>query len=320
MKSIISGSLRAMACAALALMFSASALVAADWTIPGDFPTITDALASPSVGNSDRIFLAPGNHAGAYVTKPVEIRGEGKATINTGPAHDSGLIMGFRLLAGSGGATFTQLRFTVDLAIMNGAAVDDVTVSHCVFENAVQAISNWRGSRWDISQNVITDLRTRNGGGIGILVGDYTGGAVTDNLIAHNKITGVIHVDPADGGGYDGTGIVLYADFRWGALGATAIAYNRVIKNKVSLVSDTPAVVDVNAIELTQGYYPSAPAVIPIVIFENSIGFNDLRGTAEQIVLTPSTLDNPANTISRNLGENRGGGVHPSLLLKPIEP
>jgi len=43
------------------------------------------------------------------------------------------------------------------------------------------------------------------------------------------------------------------------------------------------------------------------------IGFNDFRGTALQITLTPEELDNH-NDISRNLGDNRGHGLHPSLF------
>ena len=69
--------------------------------------------------------------------------------------------------------------------------------------------------------------------------------------MAHNKISGTLHVAANDCGGYDGTGIVLFADFRWGQLGATSIAFNRVVKNSVALVSDNPSLVDVVAFELT---------------------------------------------------------------------
>jgi len=220
------------------------------------------------------------------------------------------LIMGFRLLAGSDGATISHLAFEVDLAIMNGAAVDDVTVDHCTFTNTIQAISNWRGSRWQISHNVITDLRTRNGGGIGILVGDRTGGDVTDNVISHNKINGILRVYEGDGGEYCGSGIVIYADFRWGFSGAKTLAYNRVVKNAVSLVSDKPVVVDVVAFELTDTRDDERGCG---VIYGNAIGFNDFRGTETQIVLTPEGLED-CNTISRNLGDNRGHGLHPSIF------
>jgi len=258
--------------------------------------------------------VGPGNFAGALVTKSVTIKGEDLTVIDDGPVHGSGLIQGFRLLAGSDGTTLSHLTFEVDLAIMNGAAVNDVTVTHCRFNNAIQAVSNWRGSGWEISHNTITDLRTRNGGGIGILIADYTGGTVSDNVVAHNNVSGILHVDPNDGGGYNGSGIVLYADFRWGWAGAEEISRNLVVKNKVSLVSDTPDVVDVAAFELSESYYPNPhPGPGSIVTIDNSIGFNDFRGTALQITLTPEELDNH-NDISRNLGDNRGHGLHPSLF------
>jgi hypothetical protein len=285
------------------------------WYVPGNFATIQDAINDSDVLDGDTIRVGPGNFAGALVTKSVTIKGEDLTVIDDGPVHGSGLIQGFRLLAGSDDATLSHLTFDeVDLAIMNGAAVNDVTVTHCLFNNAIQAVSNWRGSGWEISHNTITDLRTRNGGGIGILIADYTGGTVSDNVVTHNNVSGILHVDPNDGGGYNGSGIVLYADFRWGWAGAEEISRNLVVKNKVSLVSDTPDVVDVAAFELSESYYPNPhPGPGSIVTIDNSIGFNDFRGTALQITLTPEELDNH-NDISRNLGDNRGHGLHPSLF------
>jgi hypothetical protein len=282
------------------------------WYVPGDFATIQDAIDDSDVVDGDTIRVRPGNFAGALVTKSVTIKGEDLTVIDDGPVHSSGLIQGFRLLAGSDGTTLSHLTFEVDLVIMNGAAVNDVTVTHCRFNNAIQAVSNWRGSGWEISHNTITDLRTRNGGGIGILIGDYlaTPQGVKDNVVSHNKITGVLHVAQNDCGGYNGSGIVLYADFRWGMPGAIEISDNRVVQNEVSLTSDTPGVVDVVAIELTDSRDDDT---VDPVILDNSIGFNDFRGTVLQIALTPEGLED-CNDISRNLGNNRGHGLHPSLF------
>lgn len=281
------------------------------WRVPTDFSTIGAAINSPVVFAGHTILVEPGYHAGAYVSKAVEIRGEDNAVINFGPAHSSGLIQGFRLMTGSAGASINHLIFEVDLAIMNGASVNDVTVDHCTFKNPLQAVSNWGGSGWVISHNDILDLRCKNGGGIGILVAERFGGPVKDNLVSHNKISGTLHVDPGDNGGYSGTGIVLYADFRWGMAGALEIKNNRVIKNKVGLVSDTPTVVDVVAFELTD---TRLEPPIPPVLLENAIGFNDFRGTLSQIALSHDILDS-YNDISRNLGENRGHGAHPKAFL-----
>jgi hypothetical protein len=291
----------------------ASPAAAAHWSVPRDFATIQAAIDSPTVEAGDTIFVGPGSFAGALVTKPVHIQGVGRAVISTGPLHPSGLVQGFRLFGTSDGTTISHLRFTVDLAIINAAfeKVDNVTVTQNTFVNAVQGVSDWLGSGWEITQNDFVDLRTRCGGGIAILIGDYNGGNVTDNVVSNNRISGTLHVGAGDCGGYNGTGIVLYADFRWGRLGSAHLAYNRVVKNDISLTSDNPLVVDVVAIELTEAEDPD-PATH--VIHDNAVGFNELRGTELQITLTPTDLDNPTNDISRNLGENRGHGLHPAVF------
>ena len=283
------------------MLFLVSGAVAAEWNVPGDFATIQEAIDSPNVIIGDRIKVGPGEHAGALVTKAVEIKGEDGAAIASGPLHPAGLVQGFRIMSGGGGASIKNLKFTVDLAIMNGAAQNNVTVSHCAFLNAIQGVSNWRGSGWDISHNKIIDLRTWNGGGIGILIGDYNGGIVQDNVVSYNNISGTLHVAANDGGGYNGTGIVLYADFRWGRLGTQSLTQNRVFKNKVALVNDTPAVVDVAAFEMTDTR--DAPDLI--VIMDNAVVFNNFRGTALQIDLTPDNLDQ-YNLILMNQGHKHG--------------
>ena len=73
------------------------------------------------------------------------------------------------------------------------------------------------------------------------------------------------------------------------------------------LVSDTPNVVDVNAFELTDTRPDTG------VVKGNSIGFNDFRGTVSQILVSPPELEDD-NEIDRNLGDNRGHGLHPSTF------
>ena len=295
----------------------------ATWNVPEDFPTIQAAVDADAVIPGDTIMVGPGEYTGAEVTKAVEIKGN-NATITDGPLlYDNrpDLVCGFFFPgenAGSG-ATISHFSFSVALPVMSRGA-DNVTVTQCKLTNALQGISNWGGSGWEISHNVATDLRCSNGGGIAILVGARYGEVVLDNVVSHNKISGTLHVPTphADGGtekgGYDGTGIVLYADFRWGWPGAQQISYNRVVKNKVSLVSDNPLLVDVCAFELSEVYSPAEhPGTQAIVITENAIGFNDFRGTTKQIVLFPEALAD-CNKISRNLGDNRGHGLHPSAF------
>jgi hypothetical protein len=298
---------------ALVSFWHTAAVAAADWKVPQDFPTIQAAIDSPMVADDDRIMVGPGNFAGALVTRPVHIQGVGRTTITTGPLHPSGMTQGFRLFEAADGTTITNLRFTVDLAVINASfnVVDDVTFTRNTIVNPVQGVTNWLGSRWQITNNQIVDLRTRCGGGIAILVGDYNGGVVSDNLVSQNRISGTVHVSPTDCGGYSATGIVIYADFRWGRTGSTSISNNLITHNTVSLVSDTPLVVDVVAVELSEAS-DTDPGTH--VIVDNGVGFNDLRGTGQQIALTPEELAD-VNDISRNLGETRGRtGLHPSAF------
>lgn len=279
--------------------------------VPGTHAGIQDAVDDTTC---EEIRVARGDWAGALINRPVIITGVGKPTITGGPLHPAGLVQGFRLLAGADGSQISHLTFaaTVDLAIITGDPVAGVVVKHNTFINQLQAISAWRANNWHIVHNTITDLRTRCGGGIGILLGAYDGESYSGSEVSHNDISGTLHVSPTDCGGYNGSGIVLYSDYRGGRIGGE-VHSNYITHNKVSLTSDTPAVVDVVALELTDTR--DNPAALPYpVIFDNAIGFNDFRGTAIQIVLTPTDLENH-NSISRNLGENRGHGLHPSGFL-----
>jgi hypothetical protein len=291
---------------------------AANWAVPEHFSTIQAAVDSPLVAPGDRILVGAGDFAGAHVLKRVEIRGTGATRIVTGPLHPSGQTYGFLIGAtadgaGGDGVTISHLTFLVDLAVFSRGA-DDVTVSHNTFLDVVQGITNRGGLGWDISHNSFTDLRTNCGGGIGIILADHQGGNVQENTVAHNHISGTVHVASGDCGGYSAPGIVLFADFRFGFAGAQTIAYNRVVKNSVALQSDTPSLVDAVAFELTDTRgIANTCGTAAGVMFDNAIGYNDFRGTANQIALTPADLD-ACNVLSRNLGANRGHGAHPSVF------
>ncbi len=312
----------------LAILFLGSTANTATWNVPGDFATIQEAIDSTLVLDGDRIIVGPGNHYGAIVDKAVEIKGEDGAVIDSGPLLYSFMPCDTILLdtgfffAGGGagsGATISHLKFEGPAFPVFSRGADDVTVTQCTMINPIQGVTDWAGNAWEISHNVITDLRSANGGGIGILVGvpRSVQGTVTDNVVSHNKISGTLHVASCDEGGYCGTGIVLFADFRGGAQGPKEVTNTRVVKNKVSLISDNPDVVDVVAVELSEhgsvdAGWPTDPPDPP-AIHDNAIGFNDLRGTILQIALSPENLDE-VNKISRNLGENRGHGLHPSVF------
>ena len=51
-----------------------SVVSAANWHAPGNFGTIQAAINDSDMVTGDRIIVGPGNHAGVFVTKEVEIR------------------------------------------------------------------------------------------------------------------------------------------------------------------------------------------------------------------------------------------------------
>ncbi len=280
----------------------------------------------------DTLLVEPGSHAGATVTKAVEIKGEGGAVINSGPMYDN-YMTGFYFRDGAGnGATISHLSFeTLDLPIY-GRYTDDVTIDHCTFTSPMQGITNWNGNGWNISHNVINGLRTMNGGGIGIFVGtrDATASTANNNLIAHNTITGMVVVPQYEidqynaqpeypEAGYSVVGITLMSDRRYGKPAGT-ISGNRILKNKVAISSNNPRNHWPMGIGLSDlGLKYLDPPVADLL--DNKVGFNDVRGMlgieGTPIGLVPDVIDD-SNIISRNLGDdanNRGGGAHPQAIF-----
>jgi hypothetical protein len=119
---------------------------------------------------------------------------------------------------------------------------------------------------------------------------------IHDNVVSHNDVNGTLQVDPADCGGYDGTGIVLYADFRGTRPGAPSVSGNTFQQNKIELVSDTPAVVNANGIELTVAYDATPPA--PTTISGNLIAKNDVKNMSGNGIAVSDR--STGNTIDKN--------------------
>ena len=271
--------------------------------VPNQYLTIQEAVNAASEG--DIIFVGPGTFAGAVIEKGIELRGVGKALINDGPILASGtpigdLNIGFFFPGGYNGNGTIIGHFEFDIlefpVFSRGA--DNVTVEHCKMSNPIQGITNWIGNGWKIEHNEIIDLQTLNGGGIGILIGDNSlrTGGIFGNVISYNTIKGTLKVWSGDGGLYDGTGIVLYSDERWSRVGAESIHNNMVSFNKISLTSDTPGVVDVNGIELTD----TQNIEDTNLIFDNTVKRNILKDNAESIVFTPLSLE-AVNFVEKNV-------------------
>ncbi len=279
--------------------FSANA-EASTWVVPEDFATIQEAIDSAEVFEEDTIIVKRGRHSGATVTKAVKIVGVPGAIIDSGPIFVENhpclgdMRIGFKFgfegdPSGSGTVikhlTFDNLAFPV---FSRGA--DRVQVIGCHIINAVQGVTNGGGGHWIIARNRMTNLRAANGGGIGILFGDRYArlGGVSRNAVMNNHIVGTVQVNSCDPGGYVATGVAVYADYRGGAAGAESISDNLVASNIIRLVSDTPSVVDVVGIELTDTRNDST---VDPVIFNNTVIYNSLDHMPNTLEFTPETLE-----------------------------
>jgi hypothetical protein len=273
--------------------------------------TIQAGIDNAAAGDTVRV--AKGTYAGAVVNKAVQVEAQGEVVVDTGPySHPGFLRAGFLFNADRSGSGASISGFTfvgtqqglgnpddgkLDFAVFSRGA-DNVVVSHNSLTNVLQGITDWNGTGWTIDHNSIGDLWTLCGGGIGVLVGGFDGVTpITGNAVSDNDVDGTLHVDPADCGGYDGTGIVLYADFRFGRAGAPSISGNTVEHNKVELVSDTPSLVNANGIELTVAYDP-VPPTIPTTISGNLIAHNAVKNTSGNAIAV--SAGSGGNTLDKN--------------------
>jgi len=292
---------------------------AAVWRVPGHFPTIQAAIDSNRVVDGDTILVRHPVRTGATVKKAVVIQGQHRVTISDGPAANSTAKAGF-LFPGDGkgsGATITGFAFhKVALPVFSRGA-DDVSVTHNSMYFSIQAVTNWAvgkwGNGWNISHNEISHLRTSCGGGIGILIGDYLGGTVTGNEIAHNRIDSRLYVPKTDCGGYNAPGIVLFADFRDPGGQGAVIKWNRVFKNRVIVSSGKPSLVTASAIELTDTRNLAAE----LVIQKNDVVYNDLRGSEVPFEFTPDNLKDENRVEFNYVGP---GGHWPDRALSAANP
>ncbi|MCB9688787.1 MAG: hypothetical protein H6738_23740 [Alphaproteobacteria bacterium] len=174
-------------------------MLAAVDRVPQDFPTLQDAVDQ---GHAPTIVLGPGHWAGAVLTRPVALIGEG-AVIDVGVPVPGGATAALVLPAEATGSSIEGLSVdcrgeALDLGVYAsaarlGSAADDVTVAHDLFRGCVQAVTNVGSARsscdatdvdggawWTVHDNVVDGIVGRfdqgaRGGGVGFFVFNATG-------------------------------------------------------------------------------------------------------------------------------------------------
>jgi parallel beta-helix repeat protein len=216
--------------------------------IPGTTPmtlytndSIQEAIDAAS--NGDIINVVAGEYAGAVVDKSVEVIGEadGSSVITSGvpfKASSSAYYTAFRPEAdGCEIRNFTincdpatDLKLAIYAIEVNSVTIDSLTIND---NGTVQGITNWGGSYWVITNNIITKTVASGGGGIGIFVGAKAQQQCVGNLVQFNQINATATADT-----YSTPGIMICLDTRDGQYdlldGSEDISGNQILDNIIT--------------------------------------------------------------------------------------
>jgi len=228
----------------------------------------------------DKIVVAHGDYFGATLTKAVELMGSGNNTaIVSGPPHPVLGSYGYRVgffVSNAAGATLRGFKVVGSPSpVVVGVLVvssDKTTVEKLLFDTPYEAINIFASSHCRITHNTVTNQLGATRSAINLLSGVSWGwrGPVTDNVVAFNT------VENGEGGGLS---LVSYK------LSSFLVTGNTVEHNKVNNPDGKGMVL----------------AGDPLKLFDNSIAFNDFRGTGLEISVSSNDLLT-VNTFDRNLG------------------
>ena len=281
--------------------------------VPGDYSTIQYAVGNASSG--DTIIVAAGTYAGAIVDKNVTISGAsgGASIITSGVPYKAGssLYTAFRLDATADGAEIRN--FIINCNSSEGfyfaifsRTVDNTIVDSLTVNDAVQGISNWGGSNWEITNNVLNDTEAAGGGGIAIWLGALPPSypVCSGNLIQNNTITAT-----ATAPDYTCPGIGIGLDLRYGAYDdltySEDISGNQILNNSITAPGALNGVgIEIGVLGL-EGNTTRIAAVLDMV-HENTIEGNTIAGADTGVYFyTVTDL-----TVQQNEIKNCNEGIH----------
>jgi hypothetical protein len=266
--------------------------------VPNQYPTIQAAVDAAAPG--DKIMVGPGDYAGAYITRPVELKGSGPTTrITSGsPGFPSaGFYVGLdQQVLEDPGVAISEFRFESRpfpdssgmfagvvaraLEYAQGQRSFNVEIHHNDFADGYYGVYLLNCERCRIEHNEIVNAETPI-----MLWAAFT--AITDNITAHNTIRSDVPGNST--ANWRNAGIWLNAIYG-GTVGNTQVVHNTIVRT--GGWSGDPAF----AIYLR--------AAAGAAIEDNVVSFNDFRGSDNAVGASPESLLG-LNVIARNLGEDR---------------
>jgi len=277
----------------------------------GDYTTIQDAVANANPG--DTIIVVSGTYAGAIVDKDVTIIGlSNPAVITSGVPYKAGsaLTTAFRLEDTADGAEIKNFTIECDKSANFYFAVfarsaNDVNVDSLIVNESVQGITNWGGSDWQITNNIISNSLPASGGGISIWLGVIPDSypVCSGNLVEGNRI-----ITSYEGAvGFTCPAVGMGIDCRYGGYdnltGSEEMANNQILNNIMKdEVHSNQVGVEIGVLGL-EGDPVKIAAVIGMA-HDNTIKENTIQNTDAGVYFyNVSTLTIEDNTI-RNCADD----------------
>jgi hypothetical protein len=289
--------------------------------VPRDYATIQEAVDAADPG--DTIRVAPGEYAGATITKRLELRGSNAGTrIVSGVWFQGGAALDTSFFIEPEAAGTVISHFVLvngDFPHVFGVfarATDNVTLSHLTILNSWQGITNNGGNYWTIIHNKILGFPPDSDSATGIYM-PADRSYLEGNFVALNTI------DFSDGSGVSSDGILVasYEDTWVGMSTGNTFVHNRVKSNEDGFTVASYGI-SLLFIDFTGGSSP-------LTLVDNIVSFNDCRDNSIPIDLfcwpeDPACVQALAdsNEIVGNLGDvlNRSGVSDPDVNPRDYRP
>lgn len=287
-------------------LFPVAKFTPATIRVPEDFPTIQ--IAVNNAHARDTIVVGPGSWCGARITKPLNLIGQGGATIVGCPAGNPGPVgnprrRGFRIEAagtsirnfvfdgrGVSDANLNPLFFGIET--VSGA--DNLVIDSNTFQGTAYGVL-LSGENSQVTHNIFDGftIRTSNGdGGVAIFEADFTR-RLRGNSILYNQITSTVPAGDLSGFSWTNEADVTLAGIVVSGQDGTIISHNT-----ISITANSHGDGGVGIL--------ATDAVTGIRTTDLTITNNDGRGSAYGLIITNDLGGGTGNSVGAQIRGNFG--------------